>query len=217
MVRQMKPRHIAIIEGLPTPLTGVFGKSEVEQAAAMLLLGMQAEDSWEGVSPAQIGLRLRELSDDNATIRSWLHNPFVRPDIDWLIAGGFAEWVGDEGEGCKRPVRFTAQGLEALRHSRWNTCTVTVCSECLRALCWQGKHYCEDCRGAFSAEKTPFQLLQLQKDGKAKAEDSSYWDVCNSCGTACGGKCAPQVASSRAVRRTHEQLIKDHADRTRRR
>lgn len=193
MASQMKPEHI-IVSG-PTPLTACFGKAEAEQAAVLLLLGMQAAGTWDSVSLQQIKAHLRVLCDSNTAgggnFARWLKNPFFQPDIDLLITGGFAEWVGNETEGRKRPVRFTATGLAALRLSRWNTCTVSVCSACLRASCWQGKHFCESYRAAGVVEKTPFQLKALQASGESVgAEDPSYWDVCDSCGTACGGKCS---------------------------
>lgn len=67
--------------------------------------------------------------------------------------------------------------------------TITVCAACLRASCWQGKFYCEDYKTADTVEMSP-QALQL-----LGRECSSYWVVCDSCGTACGGACARRAAS----------------------
>jgi hypothetical protein len=193
MASQMKPRHIYINSA--NPLTDTFQKAEAEQAAALLIYASNP-DRWEPSTLAALSARLKaymgsaeQLGAHAVFVKRWICNPVFRPNIDRLIADGFAEWVGDETEGRKRPVRFTAAGLKALRLSRWNTCTVTVCSDCFRAACWQGKHYCENYVGAFCVEKTPFQLLALQKSGEAQPEDPSYWDICEECGTACAGKC----------------------------
>jgi len=47
--------------------------------------------------------------------------------------------------------------------------TITVCSECLRAGCWQGYLFCDDYIEAGTVEKTKKELRKL------KLEHSSYW------------------------------------------
>lgn len=49
--------------------------------------------------------------------------------------------------------------------------TITVCSECLRASCWQGEFMCDKARTAGTVEKTREQLAQLNR------EHPSYWRV----------------------------------------
>lgn len=46
---------------------------------------------------------------------------------------------------------------------------ITVCSECLRASCWQGIFYCENYKNGGDME-VPINELE-----EWKLEDSSYW------------------------------------------
>ena len=48
--------------------------------------------------------------------------------------------------------------------------TVTVCSACLQATCWQGLFYCDDYRTAGTVEKTRSELEILA------LEHPSYWN-----------------------------------------
>lgn len=47
--------------------------------------------------------------------------------------------------------------------------TITVCSACLRASCWQGAFYCEQYKTAGTVEKTREQLERLN------LESPHYW------------------------------------------
>lgn len=47
--------------------------------------------------------------------------------------------------------------------------TVTVCSACLKASCWQGEFYCEQYKTAGTVEKTRSELEALN------VEHSDYW------------------------------------------
>jgi hypothetical protein len=47
--------------------------------------------------------------------------------------------------------------------------TITVCSACLPASCWQGEFYCEDSKRAGTVEKTREELEALN------LEHSDYW------------------------------------------
>lgn len=47
--------------------------------------------------------------------------------------------------------------------------TVTVCSACLQASCWQGLFYCNDYQTAGTKEMTVAELSKL------KLEHPSYW------------------------------------------
>ncbi len=49
------------------------------------------------------------------------------------------------------------------------TYTVTVCSACRRASCWQGKWYCEDYKTAGTAQETRSALTILDLEAK------HYW------------------------------------------
>lgn len=93
----MIPSDICILE--PCPLTNVFGKLEAEQAAALLISVLAAgADEWGTVTPPQVGAFIREHLESES--------------------GNPVTWIKDEGR--KRPLRFTENGLLALRESRWN-------------------------------------------------------------------------------------------------
>jgi hypothetical protein len=47
--------------------------------------------------------------------------------------------------------------------------TVTVCSACLRASCWQGYFHCDDYRQANTLQKSSFELKKL------KLENPEFW------------------------------------------
>ncbi len=47
--------------------------------------------------------------------------------------------------------------------------TVTVCSSCLQASCWQGKYYCGNYRNAGTKQMTVRELRKLNY------EHESYW------------------------------------------
>ena len=50
-----------------------------------------------------------------------------------------------------------------------NSDTVTVCSSCLTAACWQGEFYCENYKTAGTVE------MEVGKLKKLKLEDPHYW------------------------------------------
>lgn len=50
-----------------------------------------------------------------------------------------------------------------------NDSTITVCSACLQATCWQGLFYCDEYRTAGTVEKTLEELKALN------LEHSDYW------------------------------------------
>lgn len=41
---------------------------------------------------------------------------------------------------------------------------ITVCSECLKASCWQGIYYCDDHRTAGTVHKSRKELLALNRE-----------------------------------------------------
>lgn len=49
--------------------------------------------------------------------------------------------------------------------------TVTVCSKCLTACCWNGIFYCQESKTAGTVEKTIEELTALDR------EHPSYWKV----------------------------------------
>lgn len=51
-----------------------------------------------------------------------------------------------------------------------NADIITVCSECLRACCWQGEFMCEKARTAGTVERTVKQLR-----AGAHGEHEEYW------------------------------------------
>lgn len=54
--------------------------------------------------------------------------------------------------------------------------TITVCSECLRACCWQGEFMCDEAYGsAGTVEKTMAELQEINRDHPR--EHPSYWDI----------------------------------------
>lgn len=53
--------------------------------------------------------------------------------------------------------------------------TITVCSECLQASCWQGEFYCDNARTAGTVEKTRAELEALA------LEHPHYWGSVSTC------------------------------------
>jgi len=108
------------IKGGP-PLIGTFNKVEREFAAGLLVLVCQLDgDAWRPVFPAEVGT-VCKLHIDDVKEYSWIEFAlgFAPPNFDALIDQGDAEFVGPEEEGRKRPVQFTAQGLDKLAKSCW--------------------------------------------------------------------------------------------------
>lgn len=66
------------------------------------------------------------------------------------------------------PRRPTRNGLGCLPRERASY-TVTVCSACYRASCWQGYRYCDEARGASTTEATRIELKILD------LENPHYW------------------------------------------
>ena len=49
--------------------------------------------------------------------------------------------------------------------------SITVCSACLQASCWQGEFTCRECKGAGTVEKTLDELRALDR------EHPQWWDI----------------------------------------
>lgn len=47
---------------------------------------------------------------------------------------------------------------------------ITVCSECLRACCWQGTFMCDDAQSAGTVDKTVAELREIRA-----GEHEDYW------------------------------------------
>ena len=80
--------------------------------------------------------------------------------------------AGHERLKLKNEARSDARKEDALagkNDSNRPTRTVTVCSVCFRAGCWQGDALCADSRSAGTVEKTRMELAMLG------LEHSSRW------------------------------------------
>lgn len=95
----MKPTDIYL--GLP-PLVGTFGRSELEHAAAVLVMAMQLRDVWEPITWEDVE---KAIEKDP----TFAKNPFFKPSFFDLIAGGYAVMVDDS-------MSFTKAGLERLEN-----------------------------------------------------------------------------------------------------
>ena len=110
----MKPSDI-FLNAVP-PLTGTFGKSEREAAAALLVNACRVHgDVFGPVTPKMVG---QSMNLDEEPWKSLSRNPFFRPDFRALADAGYAAFDGDPN-GHNVPIRFTEKGLAALRGSRW--------------------------------------------------------------------------------------------------
>jgi hypothetical protein len=103
------------------PFCAALGRSECEFAAALIVLACQHRGSWGPVLPKEIGEALK-ADEEKYTVEGKRHpwaNPFLNPDIDDLIARGFAKWIGEATEGSeeyhKRPVELTEACFDRLR------------------------------------------------------------------------------------------------------
>jgi hypothetical protein len=108
-----KPSQV-VLTGVP--LSGTMGRSEVEVAAALLVMAcVHHGDQWQALTLDQIADAIHARIKDEP-VASWNRNPFLRPDIDGLVAGGWVERTSPEEER-RSPLRFTTKGLDAL--TRW--------------------------------------------------------------------------------------------------
>lgn len=111
MAIAFKPSQVFLYAG--PPLTATMNKTEVETAAALLVRVCHDHgDAWQPVTTEM----LRKTVDGDVEagrdpVASWVRNPFLVPDMDGLVRGGFARW-GTSGEG---PIELTDAGLDALR------------------------------------------------------------------------------------------------------
>lgn len=107
----MKPLDVVL---LTPPLVGTMERSEVEQAAALLVRTLQATtNTWRGLQPKEIGEVIAgDLHADCEPVTSWNRNPFIRPDFPALVELGFAKYSEDNA------MAFTEKGLQALE--RWD-------------------------------------------------------------------------------------------------
>lgn len=96
------------------PLTGVFGKSEIEAAAAYILMTMQLENTWKPIHPKLVGDAILKFKPQ----WHWLSNPFFIPDFDALIMKGYAfNEVNDFGNGEIIWRGFSDEAYDCLRGS----------------------------------------------------------------------------------------------------
>lgn len=116
-----KPSQVLI--GVP-PLVGTLGRSELEQAAAMIILTCQRlGDAWQAVSLEAVQETLCKLGS-RPSLQRFLSNPSFRPDFEALTEAGFAEWrlahsvVAGRGDGTlflSSVIALTDKGLKAIR------------------------------------------------------------------------------------------------------
>ena len=119
----LKPSDVKLLD--PCPLTATLKKSEQEVAAAWLTLAMrETGDEFRAIQAnelVEVINRFAPVVDGQRKTLTgyyWLANPFLRPDFDGLIDGGYAEW-SDPSLGRKSPMAFTKKGIAALEASRW--------------------------------------------------------------------------------------------------
>ena len=117
MSTDYKPSQVVLREA--TPLIDTFEKAFAEQAGAMLVRACARNgDVWQAVWAKDMGAAIKlDVEEKIEPLFSCNTNPFFRPDFHLLIDKGFAEFVGDDDEGLKRPIRFTDAGLKAM--SKW--------------------------------------------------------------------------------------------------
>jgi hypothetical protein len=75
------------------PLMATLGRCEVEFAAALILYGLhRLGRAWtEPVTAKDLGKTISDSAGAGLEpIRSWMRNPFLRPDWDDLVKRGFA-------------------------------------------------------------------------------------------------------------------------------
>jgi len=121
-----KPSQIDVFARSYLPFIGTFGHTEAEVAAAMMISTMRYDgDKLQPVSFEQIKTWMYEAERSEKRWRDLLNNPFVTPDIDMLIADGYARWVGEGPEHRSgpedpvRPVEFTERGIARLEEKGW--------------------------------------------------------------------------------------------------
>ena len=106
----MKPSDVILTT---PPLTGTFGRSEREHAAALLVRCCQVnDDKWAAFNPRELGNAIEtDLDADVEPVASWKRNPFINPDFCDLVSMGFAV-IGEDNR-----IGFSEKGLKAL--IRW--------------------------------------------------------------------------------------------------
>jgi hypothetical protein len=94
------------------PLGATLGKSEIEQAAALILFALhELGREWSAaVAEQEITSVLRAaFASDREPVRSWARNPFLRPSFYMLVQRGFAT----RGESPSGPtLTLTATALD---------------------------------------------------------------------------------------------------------
>lgn len=110
-----KPSQVAMLSKSYLPFIGTFGSAEIEMAAGVIVAALAHHgDEWAPILSGQIGEWMACLPKESRW-RDILSNPFTQIDVDQLIKGGWARWVGDESQGRKRPIELTQAALERIR------------------------------------------------------------------------------------------------------
>lgn len=97
------------------PFVGLFGRSESEAAASIVVRCCQAmDDMWNGISwPMASSV----LVGAPGPLGPFLDNPFWKPDPTRLVADGFADWC-DFG-GHHKGLFLTAKAFDAFVAGGW--------------------------------------------------------------------------------------------------
>lgn len=125
-IQDMKPSMIHL--SVP-PLTATFGKSEKENAAALMIWILANNgDTWRPVESKEIE-SITVHPEEKGWLRDMLSNPFIKFNFSDLVQDGY----------ITREKAFTEKGLEVLFRSKWlkgKACTHhwTVTSECPKCL-----------------------------------------------------------------------------------
>lgn len=109
---EFKPSQLVVCD--PVPFVDTFGRVERECAAAIMVMAMrERDDTWEVIYPRDCAEPLKKFVEEKGY--AWISNPFYRPDFPELISEGFVEEVGDPVEGKGQGLRFTSEGLAAMK------------------------------------------------------------------------------------------------------
>lgn len=96
----------------PTPLLGLFGTAEIEQAAAVLVRACAHHgDTWQPITMQQVkNLLEHDVEHGVEPLASLINNPFFCPDFSALVWEGWARRSADQSA-----MELTHPALQKLR------------------------------------------------------------------------------------------------------